>query len=345
MPPDDRQYSENEVQQLLEAALKKQKEMLNNAPPQNPQNNPPNDSVYSGAQQFIQAAQGIENVKKYFRSPVVEAIETSMSTLISSSLDRSLQSMQNPPQAQQEPKSFAKTLAEIAVHNMSQQVPQILQVAQDILGADRVKKGYDTGLQYFEQQNERQNIPSIVAQLDPNEPEHIKYYAELMGIPDFELAQNKLIDHINSLSRGGAQAQPPPQEPGQPQEYYDYEDQQPHAQQQARGEPEVSRIYHEPPQEKKPKKQVIQEAEIVESYEPEPEPEERRFTQTSNSAFWTGPGMEPEPEPEENRFTQNTSTGFYAGPGMEIEPEPEPEIYRVKPKGIKKAKLKRSGGN
>ena len=211
--PINGKYSEEEVQKIVRVALEKQIEVMEcDLPPKKPLNHDPD---FSGAQQFIQAAQGIENMKKYFRSPLAEAIENSMGTLITSSLEKSLQGMQgmqNQAQPQPEPKSLAKSLAEIAVHNMSQQVPQILQIVQEILGADRIKKGYDTGVDYFEKQNEIEHLPSIIAQLDPRDPEHVQYYAELMGISDFELAQNTLTDHVNSLTRTEAKEEPQPEQ-------------------------------------------------------------------------------------------------------------------------------------
>ena len=110
----------------------------------------PTDVLTPGAKELVKTVQSISAVKDALTSPVQTSIEQGMNNFMGTILQTALQNMLSPPQPQiiqQQPK-LLHTLAQIAVNNASQNLPQILQVAKEILGESRIQKGYDAGLNY-----------------------------------------------------------------------------------------------------------------------------------------------------------------------------------------------------
>lgn len=161
----------------------------------------PTDVLTPGAKELVKTVQSISAVKDALTSPVQTSIEQGMNNFMGTILQTALQNMLSPPQPQiiqQQPK-LLHTLAQIAVNNASQNLPQILQVAKEILGESRIQKGYDAGLNYFEQRQSSQNLPQVVLNLDPNNLEHVEYYAKTMGLTNLKNAQQALVQHQRAL--------------------------------------------------------------------------------------------------------------------------------------------------
>lgn len=161
----------------------------------------PTDVLTPGAKELVKTVQSISAVKDALTSPVQSSIEQGMNTFMGTILQTALQNMISPPQPQiiqQQPK-LLHTLAQIAVNNASQNLPQILQVAKEILGESRIQKGYDAGLNYFEQRQASQSLPQVVLNLDPNNLEHVEYYAKTMGLTNLKNAQQSLVQHQRAL--------------------------------------------------------------------------------------------------------------------------------------------------
>lgn len=161
----------------------------------------PTDVLTPGAKELVKTVQSISAVKDALTSPVQTSIEQGMNNFMGTILQTALQNMLSPPQPQiiqQQPK-LLHTLAQIAVNNASQNLPQILQVAKEILGESRIQKGYDAGLNYFEQRQSSQNLPQVVLNLDPNNLEHVEYYAKTMGLTNLKNAQQSLVQHQKAL--------------------------------------------------------------------------------------------------------------------------------------------------
>lgn len=161
----------------------------------------PTDVLTPGAKELVKTVQSISAVKDALTSPVQTSIEQGMNNFMGTILQTALQNMLSPQQPQiiqQQPK-LLHTLAQIAINNASQNLPQILQVAKEILGESRIQKGYDAGLNYFEQRQASQNLPQVVLNLDPNNLEHVEYYAKTMGLTNLKNAQQALVQHQRAL--------------------------------------------------------------------------------------------------------------------------------------------------
>jgi len=158
----------------------------------------------SGARDFVKAAQGVELVKSLFKSPASTAVENTMGTVMEGILNNALANVTNPQHApQQEP--LLHKLATVIVHNTSQQLPQILDSLTTVLGKERLQNATDMGLQYVQQkqaqeQQQQQDWPTIVMQLDENNQEHVTHYAQHEGFTDIYRAQRALINHKILLS-------------------------------------------------------------------------------------------------------------------------------------------------
>jgi len=148
---------------------------------------------------MMKAVREVGDLKDALKDPTSVGIEQSMTTITTSILDAALKNMlgQNQQPAAQKP--LINSLAEIATHNISAQLPQVLAGFKEILGTERMQHGYDVGLNYVENQQNQKNIVNIVMSLDENNDEHIVHYAELMGYTDFEQAKQMLIQHKVTL--------------------------------------------------------------------------------------------------------------------------------------------------
>ena len=155
---------------------------------------PPN-SLSPEVQGVVKAVQTVNGLKDALKDPTSVGLEESMKSLTTGLLDRALANAigtQQVPQAP--PKPLLHGLAEIATHNISGNLPQILEGLKAVLGTERIQQGYDAGLKYVEAK-QGEDLVSIVMSLDENNNEHINFYAQKMGYTDFNKAKNALIEH------------------------------------------------------------------------------------------------------------------------------------------------------
>ncbi|MFW6001759.1 MAG: hypothetical protein ACOCQD_00305 [archaeon] len=161
-----------------------------------------------GAKEFVQAAQGVEKVKSMFKSQYEQTIEDTVGQVMAQAVQQSLGTMMGAGQQQQSepaqpPMGFWKQAGLMFMQNVSQEIPQylpsILDTLKDVVGKDRIQKGYDAGVNYLETHQEMKNIPNIVMQLDAEDMEDVKEYAKMMGITNTSMAKQFLLEHQESL--------------------------------------------------------------------------------------------------------------------------------------------------
>ncbi|MFW6001717.1 MAG: hypothetical protein ACOCQD_00095 [archaeon] len=161
-----------------------------------------------GAKEFVQAAQGVEKVKSMFKSQYEQTIEDTVGQVMAQAVQQSLGTMMGAGQQQQsEPAQpqmgFWKQAGLMFMQNVSQEIPQylpsILDTLKDVVGKERVQKGYDAGINYLETHQEMKNIPNIVMQMDAEDMEDVKEYAKMMGITNTSMAKQFLLEHQESL--------------------------------------------------------------------------------------------------------------------------------------------------
>ena len=146
----------------------------------------------------IKAVSEVQGLKDALQSPVAVGIEQSIGNLATSLLNNALTNMQGGQQAAA-PKPLINSVVEIATHNISSNLPQVLEGLKSVLGTERIQQGYDAGLKYVESQQNNTNLVDTVMTLDENNEEHITYYAQLMGYTNFDKAKSALIEHKVTL--------------------------------------------------------------------------------------------------------------------------------------------------
>lgn len=155
----------------------------------------------------VKAVEEVQGLRNALKDPVSVGIEQSITGLVTQTLDRAVGNMTGGQQAVAESVSLSTRLAQIAVNNLtgeSSPLPGILAGISEIIGQERLQKGYDVGLQYVEnQQNQggtsQGNWPDTVLQLDENNQEHVVHYAQHEGYSTIERAQGALIIHKENL--------------------------------------------------------------------------------------------------------------------------------------------------
>lgn len=167
----------------------------------------PKTALTPEAHGFVKAVEEVQGLRDALKDPVTAGIEQGITSLVTGALDRTVGSMTGGQQAVAESPSLGTRLAQIAVNNLtgeSSPLPGILAGISEILGQERVQKGYDVGLQYVENQNKQGqqgqgSIADTILKLDENNQEHVVYFAELMGYGDINRAQTGLIQEKNRL--------------------------------------------------------------------------------------------------------------------------------------------------
>ena len=167
----------------------------------------PKTALTPEAHGFVKAVEEVQGLRDALKDPVTAGIEQGITSLVTGALDRTVGSMTGGQQAVAESVSLGTRLAQIAVNNLtgeSSPLPGILAGVSEIIGQDRLQKGYDVGLQYVENQQNQSNTnqtswPDTVLQLDENNQEHVVHYAQHEGYSTIERAQSALITHKQNL--------------------------------------------------------------------------------------------------------------------------------------------------
>jgi len=152
-------------------------------------------------QGVIKAVDQVKDLTTALKDPVSIGIESGISNLVDSVMNNAFTNMQGGQQAPQEP-PLKNTLAKIAINNLtgeSSPLPQLLDALTNILGKDKVRDGYDAGMGYIEKQQNQNNLPNTVLQLDETKQEDVVVYAQLQGYSDIQYAQEMLIEHKRRL--------------------------------------------------------------------------------------------------------------------------------------------------
>lgn len=156
----------------------------------------PESALSPEVRSVVKAVEDVQGLKNALKDPTSLGIEQATSNLVTTVLGNALGSMSGAGQGvQAPPKSLLNTVVEIATHNITSNLPQILESAKSVLGPERLQQGYDMGLKYVENKQSDNDFINTVMTLDENNDEHINYYAQQMGYTNFDKARNALIEH------------------------------------------------------------------------------------------------------------------------------------------------------
>lgn len=152
----------------------------------------------------IKAVGQVQDLRTALKDPTTAGIEEGVSNLISTLLGNSLQNITGGGQQQAQPTPLRNTLAQIAVSNLTGEnspLPQLMDALTNVLGKQKVREGYDAGMQYIDNQQKQNNLPATILQFDENSQEDVVDYAQQMGYSDVQYAQARLIEHKNRLNQ------------------------------------------------------------------------------------------------------------------------------------------------
>lgn len=152
----------------------------------------------------IKAVGQVQDLRTALKDPTTAGIEEGVSNLISTLLGNSLQNITGGGQQQAQPTPLRNTLAQIAVSNLTGEnspLPQLMDALTNVLGKQKVREGYDAGMQYIDNQQKQNNLPATILQFDENSQEDVVAYAQQMGYSDVQYAQARLIEHKNRLNQ------------------------------------------------------------------------------------------------------------------------------------------------
>ena len=150
----------------------------------------------------VKAVDEIQGLRNALQSPASAGIESATSNLVTTVLGNALQNIAGGGQQAPQVVPLKNTLAQLTVNNLTgpnSPLPQILDALTNVLGKEKVKAGYDTGMQYIEEQQAQNNLPNTVLQFDETKQEDVVAYAQLQGYSDVQYAQSMLIEHKNRL--------------------------------------------------------------------------------------------------------------------------------------------------
>ena len=158
----------------------------------------PDSALSPEVRSVVKAVEDVQGLRDALKDPTSIGIEQATSSLVTTVLGNALNNMSgvNQPAAVQKP--LLHGLAEIATHNISANLPQVLDSLKTVLGTERIQQGYDAGVKYIESK-QPDNFVNTVLSLDENNDEHVTYYAQQMGYTDFNKAKNILIEHKVTL--------------------------------------------------------------------------------------------------------------------------------------------------
>lgn len=161
----------------------------------------PDSALTPEVRSVVKAVDEITGLRNALQSPASAGIEQATSNLVTTVLSNSLQNITGGGQQVAQAEPLRNTLAKIVVNNLSGEnspLPQILDAATNILGTEKTKDIYDKGMQYIDQQNQN-DWPNIVLQLNENSQEDVVLYAQKQGYTDINYAQMKLIEQKEML--------------------------------------------------------------------------------------------------------------------------------------------------
>ena len=158
----------------------------------------PDSALSPEVRSVVKAVEDVQGLRNALKDPTSMGIEQATSSLVTNLLSNALNNISgtNQPAAVQKP--LLHGLAEIATHNISANLPQVLDSLKTALGTERLQKGYDAGVKYIESK-QPDNFVNTVLSLDENNDEHVTYYAQQMGYTDFNKAKSILIEHKVTL--------------------------------------------------------------------------------------------------------------------------------------------------
>ena len=162
----------------------------------------PDSALTPEVRGVVKAVGEIQGLREALQSPASAGIEEATSTLVTNVLGNALGNIAGGGQQQAQPAPLRNTLAQIAVSNLTGEnspLPQLLDALTNVLGKDKVREGYDAGVQYIDKQQKQNDLPAFVLQLDENSQENVVAYAQQMGYSDVQYAQTRLIEHKNML--------------------------------------------------------------------------------------------------------------------------------------------------
>lgn len=154
----------------------------------------PDSALSPEVRSVIKAVGDVQGLRDSLKDPTSRGIEEATSTLVTTVLGNALNNMVGSPQQAAAPKPLLHGLAEIATHNISANLPQVLEGLKSVLGVERIQNGYDAGVKYIESK-QPDNLVNTILSLDENNDEHVAYYAKLMGYTDINKAKTILIEH------------------------------------------------------------------------------------------------------------------------------------------------------
>ena len=182
---------------------------------------------------MVKAVSEVQSLKEALKDPTSAGIETATSNLVTTVLGNALQNISGGGQQAPQAVPLRNTLAQLAVNNLTSEnspLPQLLDALTNVLGKDKVREGYDSGMKFVEQQQNQSKLPNIILQLDENNQEDVVIYAQQMGYTDVGYAQTRLLEHKNMLlqeveeyqrvQQGGQQAVAEEPIRNEPQEQY-----------------------------------------------------------------------------------------------------------------------------
>ena len=91
----------------------------------------------------IKAVSEVQGLRDALQSPVAVGIEQSIGNLASSLLNNAFNNMQGG-QSAAAPKPLVNSLAEIATHNISANLPQVVESLKSVLGTERIQQARRT---------------------------------------------------------------------------------------------------------------------------------------------------------------------------------------------------------
>ena len=153
---------------------------------------------------MVKAVNEVQSLRLALKDPTSAGIEEATSTLVTNVLGNALQNITGGGQQQVQAKPLKNTLAEIAVHNLTGEnspLPQLMDALTNVLGRQKVRDGYEAGMQYIDHQQKQNNLPATILQFDENNQEDVVAYAQQMGYSDVQYAQARLIEHKNRLNQ------------------------------------------------------------------------------------------------------------------------------------------------
>jgi len=158
----------------------------------------PDSALSPEVRSVVKAVEDVQGLKNALKDPTSMGIEQATSDLVTTVLGNALSNMSGVNQQAAAPKPLLHGLAEIATHNISANLPQVLEGLKSVLGTERIQQGYDAGVKYIESK-QSDNFVNTVLSLDENNDEHVTYYAQQMGYTDFNKAKSILIEHKVAL--------------------------------------------------------------------------------------------------------------------------------------------------